>query len=191
MSTESALTDQPRGYSFAARLIHWVMALIMITMIIAGIWMATGDLWGGKFPKLRGQLYDYHRGMGFVLLILVFVRIAIKQVSTPPSPLPASIPTLQQNIAHLTHHLLYAALIIHPLLGWYATNAWGVKNIPIFGLFNLPTLVEKNRELGDQLLAIHGYIGLAIAALIVAHIGAALMHQFVKKDGVLLRMMRT
>ena len=129
--------------------------------------------------------------MGFVLLILVIVRLIIKHRSTPPSPLPSSIPPLQQKIAHFTHVLLYAALIFHPLLGWYATNAWGVKNIPIFGLFNLPTLVDKNRELGNFLLEIHGYVGFVIAALILAHIGAALMHQFIKKDGVLLRMLRT
>ena len=191
MSSDITLEDRPRGYSRAARLIHWVMAFIMITMIIAGIWMATDDLWGGKFPALRGQLYDYHRGMGFVLLILVVVRLIIKHRSTPPSPLPSSIPPLQQKMAHYNHVLLYAALIFHPLLGWYATNAWGVKNIPIFGLFNLPTLVDKNRELGNFLLEIHGYLGFFIAALILIHIGAALMHQFIKKDGVLLRMLRT
>ena len=129
--------------------------------------------------------------MGFVLLILVVVRIIIKSRSTPPSPLPSSIPPLQQKVAHFTHVMLYAALICQPLLGWYATNAWGVKNIPIFGLFNLPTLVDKNRELGNSLLEIHGYIGFLIAALILIHIGAALMHQFIKKDGVLLRMLRT
>lgn len=191
MSAPASPADRPRGYSFPMRLIHWVMAFIMITMIIAGIWMSWGDVWGGKFPKLRGQLYDYHRGMGFVLLVLVIVRLIIKRFSTPPSPLPASVPLMQQKIAHFTHLLLYAALIIHPLLGWYATNVWGVKNIPVFGLFDLPTLAEKNRELGNQLLEIHGYIGFAIAILIVAHIGAAFMHQFVKKDGVLLRMLRT
>ncbi|MEP2943534.1 MAG: cytochrome b [Hyphomicrobiales bacterium] len=182
--------SETRGYSRAARAIHWLMAFIIITMIIAGLLMVNGP-WDGKFPPLRGQLYDYHRGMGFVLLILVVLRIIIKFTSTPPSPLPSSIPAGQQKIAGIVHFLLYAALIIHPLLGWYATNAWGVKKIPFFGLFDLPTLVEKNRALGDQLLAIHGYIGFFITALIVAHIGAALMHQFIKKDGVLLRMLRT
>ena len=58
MSPDTLSEDRPRGYSRAARFIHWVMAFIMITMSIAGIWMATGDLWGGKFPALRGQLYD-------------------------------------------------------------------------------------------------------------------------------------
>jgi len=39
---------------------------------------------------------------------------------------------LQQTAAITVHRLLYAALIIQPFLGWYATNAWGVKNIPFF-----------------------------------------------------------
>ena len=147
MSPDILSEDQPRGYSRAARIIHWVMAFIMITMIIAGIWMATGDLWGGKFPAFRGQLYDYHRGMGFVLLILVVVRIIIKYRSTPPSPLPSSIPPLQQKIAHYMHLVLYAALIFHPLLGWYATNAWGVKNIPIFGLFDFQPWLTRTVNL--------------------------------------------
>lgn len=183
--------DSTRGYSLPLRLIHWLMALIMITMIIAGILMATGDLWGGKFPPLRGQLFDYHRGMGFVLLILVIVRIITKRMTTPPSPLPSSMPSWQTAAAHINHMLLYAALITQPLLGWYGTNVWGVKNIPIFGLFTLPTLAAKDRALGNQLLEIHAYMGLFITFLVVVHIGAALMHHYVKKDDVLSRMLRT
>ena len=64
--------NDARGYSLTARLLHWVMAFIMITMLIAGIAMVYGP-WEGKFPPARGMLYDYHRGMGFVLLVLVVV----------------------------------------------------------------------------------------------------------------------
>lgn len=177
-----------RGYSFLMRLIHWTMALIMTTMIIAGILMVNVY---NTFNATTSFLYDYHRGMGFVLLILVIVRLIVKSMSTPPSPLPAEMPDIQKQIAKFTHFLLYTALVVQPLLGWYATNTWGVKKIPIFGLFNLPTIADKNRELGDLLLLIHGYIGFLITALIVLHVGAALFHQFVKKDGVLLRMIRT
>jgi cytochrome b561 len=35
---------------------------------------------------------------------------------------------------------------------------------------------------------VHQLIGLAIACLVAAHIGAALYHHFVRKDGVLMRM---
>ncbi|MEO1066656.1 MAG: cytochrome b [Pseudomonadota bacterium] len=180
--------DERRGYSLIMRLIHWVMAIIMITMIVAGILMVNVY---NKFDATTNFLYDYHRGMGFVLLILVVVRLVAYRFTTPPSPLPATMSGAQRGIAHLTHFLLYAALIVHPLLGWYATNAWGVKNIPIFGLFTLPPLVEKNRELGNQLLEIHGYIGFGIAALIGLHILAAIAHGIFLKDGVLSRMLKT
>lgn len=180
--------EEMRGYSPPMRFIHWLMAAIMITMIVAGILMVNVY---NKFDATTNFLYDYHRGMGFVLLILVGVRIIARLVSAPPSPLPASIPPMQQKIAKLTHMLLYAALVVHPLLGWYATNTWGVKDIPVFGLFNLPALAEKDRPLGELLLDIHGFIGFLIAALIVLHVAAALMHHFVKKDGVLLRMLKT
>lgn len=176
-----------KGYSLFLKVLHWSMAVIMITMILAGIYMVNGP-WDGKFPASRGWLYDYHRGMGFVLMILVIIRLMAYRFSTPPSPLPPHMSRLQTGTAHTVHFLLYAALIIHPLLGWYATNMWGVEKIPVFGLFNLPTLVEKNRELGNVLLEWHGYGGFFITGLIVLHIAGALYHHFVLKDGVLQRM---
>lgn len=179
-----------RGHSLPIRIIHWLTAAIFIAMISAGIIMVDAG-WGDNFPPFRGQLYDFHRGMGFVLLILVLIRIVLKLTTPAASPLPVSIPPMQQKIAKLTHVLLYAALIVHPLLGWYATNMWGVANIPVFGLFNLPMLVEKNREMGEFLLEIHGWVGLAIGALVVLHILAALHHLLIKKDGVFQRMTRT
>lgn len=188
MADTFASHDEPRGYSLFIRILHWTMAFIMVTMVIAGILMVNVY---NTFNATTGFLYDYHRGMGFVLLILVVVRLLAYRFSTPPSPLPDSMPQKHKNLAVIVHFLLYAALIIHPIFGWYATNAWGVKNIPIFGLFNLPALVEKDRELGNFLLAIHGYVGFFIAGLIVLHIAAALMHLIVKRDGVFQRMTKT
>lgn len=172
------------------RVLHWTTAFILITMVIAGIYMVQGP-WDGKFPASRGLLYDYHRGMGFVLMVLILVRLIAYRFTTPPSPLPSSISPIQQRIAHSVHFLMYITLLIQPIFGWYATNAWGVKNIPIFGLFNLPTIAEKNRELGEQLLAIHGYFGFIITILVVLHILGVMHHQFILKDKVLQRMLKT
>ena len=123
--------NDARGYSLTARLLHWVMAFIMITMLIAGIAMVYGP-WEGKFPPARGMLYDYHRGMGFVLLVLVVVRIIARFITTPPSPLPDTISKFQQKIAHSVHGLMYLALIVHPIFGWYATNIWFIRRFNSF-----------------------------------------------------------
>ena len=55
----------------------------------------------------------------------------------------------------------------------------------------LPRIAEKNRELGNQLLEYHGWLGIFITVLVVMHIGAALMHQFVIKDNLIKRMIKT
>ena len=182
--------DDVRGYAWPIRLIHWLMAILVIVMIIAGLAMVNGP-WDGKFPPARGPLYDLHRGIGFILLILVVLRLLVYRFTRPPSPLPDSMPRWQKWAAETNHFLLYLLLIVQPLFGWYATNVWGVKNITVFGWFDLPALAEKNRELGNQLLAIHGYIGFAITALVGLHIAAAMKHYLIDKDNVLQRMLRT
>ena len=121
----------------------------------------------------------------------MIIRLLVYRFTEPPSALPESIPAWQKLAAEITHLLLYAFLIVQPLFGWYATNVWGVKNITVFGFFNLPPLAEKNRELGNQLLEIHGLMGLAITPLVCLHIGAALKHRFIDKDDVFQRMLKT
>jgi cytochrome b561 len=49
-------------------------------------------------------------------------------------------------------------------------------------------LVAKSEPLAERILTVHDYVGYTIAGLLVVHIGAALMHGFVRKDGVLQRM---
>jgi len=64
---------QTRGYSRAMRTIHWVMAAMMLYVIIVGILMGNGF-------KV-GKHYDWHRATGFLLMLLVLVRIIIAKVT--------------------------------------------------------------------------------------------------------------
>lgn len=181
--TSIIATDKTRGYALSMRLIHWIMAVMMIYVIVVGFLMGNGF-------KV-GIHYDYHRATGFLLMLLVVVRVIISKLSKPPLPKHVGEQGLQQNLARTVHGLLYAGLFIQPFLGWYATNTWGVAKIPFFFGMTLPKIAEKNREWGNQLLEYHYYLGLFITALVVIHIGAALMHHFVWKDGLLKRMMKT
>ena len=82
---------------------------------------------------------------------------------------------------------LYALLIVQPFTGWIATSAYRAPVI-VFGLFELPPIWRESRAFSEQLFFVHGLIGIAIACLVAAHIGAALYHHFVRRDRVLLRM---
>ena len=55
--------------------------------------------------------------------------------------------------------------------------------------WQLPPIVGKDKALADALFTAHMVVSFAIVALLVVHIGAALKHGIVKKDGVLQRML--
>jgi cytochrome b561 len=48
--------------------------------------------------------------------------------------------------------------------------------------------MEKNVPVAEAVQAVHNVLGFTIAALLVLHIGAAIFHQAIRRDGTLLRM---
>ena len=172
-----------RGYTLPARVLHWLTAIIVIAIIPAGIYMA-----GASPGPTTNLIYNLHRSFGFVLLPIMLIRLGYR-LMVPPPALPPDIPPFQQFVAHATHWALYALLIIQPIIGWIATSAYRAP-VSIFWLFELPPIWPQNRAFSEALFEVHEVLGFAIAALALAHIGAALYHHFIRKDDVLLRMMR-
>jgi cytochrome b561 len=78
-------------------------------------------------------------------------------------------------------------LIVQPFLGWIGTSAYPAP-IVVFGLFELPPIWHEDRAFSGRVLFVHSLVGLTIAILLAAHIGAALHHHFVRRDGILTRM---
>jgi cytochrome b561 len=56
------------------------------------------------------------------------------------------------------------------------------------GVWQLPDLVDRDKALADALRQLHVALNLALLAAIVLHVGAALKHHFIDRDGVLGRM---
>jgi cytochrome b561 len=171
----------PAAYSLTARALHWTTAVLVLSTIPIGVLMVNVS----EGP-LQDSLYTAHRSIGVVILPLVIIRLGYR-LTHPPLPLPGDIPPIQQFVAHATHWALYALLIVQSLLGWVATSAYGAP-IMVFGLFELPPIWPRDQPLSERLYVVHQLVGLAIACLAAAHIGAALYHHFVRKDGVLMRM---
>ena len=114
------------------------------------------------------RLYDLHKSIGALLIPVVIVRL-IYRVMNPPLPLPADIPAIQQFAAHATHWVLYALLLVQPLVGWIGTSAYPAP-VPVFGWFELPRIWPENRAFSEQMMALHGWLGIAIAVLAAIHI---------------------
>jgi cytochrome b561 len=169
------------AYTVTARILHWVTASLVLFMLPLGLVIANN--WGGP---LQDQLYDLHRSIGALIIPIILARVVYRWTH-PPAPLPDDIPAIQQLAANATHWALYALLIVQPFVGWIGTSAYRAT-IVVFGLFELPPIWPEDRAFSDRVLFVHGLIGLTIAVLLAAHIGAALHHHFVRRDGILMRM---
>jgi len=168
-------------YSGTARVLHWFTAVLVLTMIPAGITMV--NIGPGT---LQNTLFDLHRSIGVLLVPVILLRLAYR-LGHPPPPLPADIPAVQQFAASFVHVALYALLIVQPIVGWIGTSAFRAQ-INVFWLFELPPIWPQDRAFSDQVFVVHRAIGYLIVLLLAAHIGAALFHHFVRRNRVLLRM---
>jgi cytochrome b561 len=181
-SAVPSLTDfAAPAYTVTARVLHWVTALVIALMIPLGVILGN-DLGG----SLQDSLYELHESLGALLIPIVLMRL-LQRLKNPPLPLPQDIPALQRFAAHVTHLGLYMLLVTQPLVGWIALSASGAP-ITVLGLLSLPPIVSENRAFSEQVFALHGLIGLLIAGLVTAHIGAAVYHHVVRKDRILMRM---
>jgi cytochrome b561 len=170
------------GYTNTAKFFHWTVAACVLTLIPAGLAM-------NNVPEgaLQNTLYTVHRSLGVLVLALMVLRLGYRLIVGWPAPEPTITPA-QRIASHAVHNLLYLFLIVQPALGWYATSAYGAT-ISFFGLFSLPALTAKNEPLSEQLFVVHELMGFAIAGLLFLHIGGALFHYFIRRDGVLQRML--
>jgi cytochrome b561 len=172
---------QAPAYTVTARILHWIMAILILFMIPLGLVIAND--WGGP---LQDALYDLHRSVGALIIPLVLGRL-VWRWTNPPAFLPDDIPAIQRLAAHVTHWCLYTLLIVQPILGWIATSAYRAP-IVVLGWLELPPIWPENHPFSEWVFAVHGLLGTVIAGLVAAHIGAALFHHFVRKDGILMRM---
>ena len=168
-------------YTATARVLHWLTAVLVLTMIPIGLVMANFSL-----GPTGDVLYDIHRSFGAVLIPIILVRLAYR-LAHPPPPLPDDIPTPQRLAANLMHWALYILLIVQGFVGWIATSAYRAP-IKVFWLFELPPIWPVDQPFSERMFGWHRLLGITMAVLICMHIGAALYHHFVRKDDVLMRM---
>jgi cytochrome b561 len=175
-------TASSTPYTPLARALHWLTALLVIATFPIGVTMVQEGLARGT----QDTLYILHKNGGILILLLILARLAWR-AGHPAPPLPASVPPLQQKIAHLTHWVLYVLVIVMVVSGYIRVKAAG---FPLEGLdaLGIPSLVPKSDTLAKTAQAIHGTARFALAGLILTHIAAALYHGLVKRDGVFSRM---
>jgi cytochrome b561 len=172
--TETAVAEAVR-FPLVSRLLHWLMALLILAMLFIGVGMVTS-------LKHYHQLLAIHRPLGVLILVLAAVRL-IWRLFNPPPPLPAAMPGWQKAIAGASHVVLYALMFALPLVGWGMLSAARYP-IVLFGGLRLPPILPHNVALYAMLREAHGVLALALLLTFIAHLGAALAHALIFRDEV-------
>lgn len=169
------------AYARAARLLHWVIAALVIANILTGL---LHDPLGDVFAEIM----PLHKAMGITIVALTLARIMVRLTHKPP-PLPADMPGWERRSAHGVHMLFYLLMLALPLTGWIMSSA-GKYPLTWFWLFDIPKFAVTR---GDAIVMLsrgsHGLLGIAFGLLALLHIAAALRHHVVLKDQVLRRML--
>ncbi|MGA0602191.1 cytochrome b [Caulobacter sp. KR2-114] len=178
-------------YSAVAITLHWLIAVLLIGNI--------GLAW--YFNTLTGlervAPTQLHKSIGITVLLLSLLRLAWRLAVKPP-PLPAGTPAWERRVAGATHLLFYVVMLGLPLTGWFMVSASPLIHafpIKLYGLVEWPAIGPLTTLPHDQMHATHeafetahGLLAKLSYGLIVLHVGAALMHQFVRRDVIVPRM---
>ena len=183
MDIGDIINMQPPTEKFGrvAIFLHWVTAAGMVIAVVFGLICVYAD--GAEVTR---ETLLIHQSIGTAVFALVIFRV-VWRLTHPAPPLPAETPPSQKIAATMTHALLYATMLALPITGYIALAARG-RAISMAGLFDLPRVVPLDRLLSVTAQNLHDYGQYVLYVLLALHIGAALYHHQVLKDGILRRM---
>jgi cytochrome b561 len=186
------LKNSLSSYGSVAKWLHWLIAGWVLAAYVIILYL---DWRSDAFP-LPGL--NYHKAVGFSILIPVVLRIVWRFVSPPPR-LPAGMPGWQRRVSGVSHFLLYFLLLAMPLSGYFGNGGgvdYGFFRVPPFSRTALAAWLNdfagftfaKQDTFFDTVP--YGVVGPYIfSVLILFHVGAAIWHHAVQKDDILQRML--
>jgi cytochrome b561 len=176
------LRNDSASWGGPAKAFHWIMALLILAQMVLGL-LAVG--WHLSPTKI--QLFFWHKSTGMLILALLALRLGWR-LANPTPALPPGTPAWERTAARASHALLYALMIALPVTGWIVNSA---ANIPfrIFYVVPLPALVAPDKALADTMALVHRGLFALLVLVLIAHVGAALRHHFVKRNDILTRML--
>jgi cytochrome b561 len=166
-------------FALRSRLLHWLIAAMILTMLFIGISMVAS-------LANYHRLVAIHRPLGIAVFILAIIRLINRKFTTLP-PFPTTMSASERKIATTSEHLLYALMIGQPLVGWAMLSA-GHYPVVMFGAVHLPPILPASPMLYAVLRKTHTILAFFFFATILAHISAVLFHTLIIRDRLLNRM---
>jgi cytochrome b561 len=170
---------EPAKFTRLSRLLHWLTAALVFTALFVGFVMVNSV---GSYARL----IVVHKTLGALILLVMVVRIVNRCTHHPPA-WPPTIGALEGRLVGLSEKLLYALLLLQPLIGWAMLSAAGGP-VVVLGAVALPRIAPFDAELYWVLRQAHSVIAYTLMAVIAAHVSAVLLHTLTLRDRLIARM---
>jgi cytochrome b561 len=161
--------------------LHWLLAVLIVAALALGFFglAPTPNADPGKTDILR-----VHMAGGMLILALMVVRFIVRVRTARPEEARTGHPLLDR-IAPVVHYGFYVVVLVMVGTGYTTAILAGLPAI-VFG--GSGDKLPPSFALYPSWVA-HVYLALLLVGLIVLHVLAALYHHFVRKDGLLRRML--
>lgn len=172
-----------RTWGWPAKLLHWLVALLVAGMLALGVTMTDP----GLGLERQYALFQLHKSVGLTVLALMLLRLAWRAANRTPDLPPSA---WEGRAARLSHAALYVLLLAMPVTGFLtaASSPLGIPTL-LFGTVPVPHPLGPDKAVSDTLGLVHGTLALALATLLALHVAAALRHHLLLGDDVLLRIL--
>ncbi|MCO5401744.1 cytochrome b [Ralstonia soli] len=160
-----------RSYSGLQIALHWVSALLLVSLVSLGYYMTSL----AKGAPGKAALVNLHKSLGLTAALVIAWRVIVRT----RQPAPPSIPGLhcwETELARITHRLLYMCMVVMPLSGYlgssfnqYGTRFWGVP---------LPRWGWVDNALQHLFYTLHGMTAYLLLGLVVLHVAGVIKHQW-------------
>jgi cytochrome b561 len=173
------MSTQQNQFVLLSRLLHWIMAVMILAMLFIGVAMVA-------------SLADYHilvsihRPLGIAILLLVCIRFVNRLWNRPP-PLPPTMSRNERFIATASEYIMYGLMFSLPLVGWGMLSA-AKYPIVLFGPLRLPSILPHDMMLYAVLRQTHTVLAYLFFLMFLAHFTAILFHTLILRDGLFTRM---
>ena len=168
----------PSKYGSIAITLHWLMAFLIFVLLGSGFRAA-----GTVVDDAKAAILMVHAPVGITVFVLLALRVAWWLFfDKKPNSLGGQ-PRWQEISAHVVHYAFYAVLFLMTAsgIGMFILSGAG----PILFGGGVEALPDFDKFAPR---APHGIGARLLIALVVLHAGAAIYHQYVRKDGLLSRM---
>lgn len=140
-----------------------ILAALILCQLGLGWYMTRLDFYHRWYHAAPGL----HKSMGVLLMVLVIIRLAEKISKGLPGPL-AFVRSLKRNAYGLKYLFIYILLLLVTVVGYSFATSKG-DGISVFGMFELPSIVQWGESGQTVLDRLHFLLAYATALVILRH----------------------